>query len=154
MYLDLVTYLPEDILAKVDRASMSVGLEARAPLLDHRVVEFAFRVPTSLKLRDGQQKWLLRELLRRYLPQSLIRRPKSGFAAPVGAWLKGPLRPWAEELLDPARLEREGFLAPGPVAGVWSEYLGGQRKWHTHLWNVLMFQAWLEWARSSGGPSG
>ena len=151
MYLDLVTYLPEDILAKVDRASMSVGLEARAPLLDHRVVEFAFRVPTSLKLRDGQQKWLLRELLRRYLPQSLIRRPKSGFAAPVGAWLKGPLRPWAEELLDPARIEREGFLAPGPVAGVWSEYLGGQRKWHTHLWNVLMFQAWLEWARSRGG---
>ncbi|HEY6642543.1 asparagine synthase (glutamine-hydrolyzing) [Povalibacter sp.] len=147
MYLDLVTYLPEDILAKVDRASMSVGLEARAPLLDYRVVELAFRIPTALKLRDGQQKWILRELLRRYLPESLIKRPKTGFAAPVSAWLSGPLRPWAEALLDPARIAREGYLVAEPIAALWAEYLGGQRKWHTHLWNVLMFQAWLEWAQ-------
>ncbi|HMN43718.1 MAG TPA: asparagine synthase (glutamine-hydrolyzing) [Povalibacter sp.] len=147
MYLDLVTYLPEDILAKVDRASMAVGLEARAPLLDYRVVELAFRIPTSLKLRDGQQKWILRQLLRRYLPETLIKRPKTGFAAPVSAWLSGALRTWAQALLDPARIAREGYLAPGPIADLWTQYLGGQRKWHTHLWNVLMFQAWLEWAQ-------
>jgi asparagine synthase (glutamine-hydrolysing) len=147
MYLDLITYLPEDILAKVDRASMAVGLEARAPLLDYRVIELAFRIPASLKLRDGQQKWILRELLKRYLPETLIKRPKTGFAAPVSAWLSGALRPWAEALLDPARLAREGYLSPEPIAALWAEYLGGQRKWHTHLWNVLMFQAWLEWAQ-------
>ncbi len=147
MYLDLVTYLPEDILAKVDRASMAVGLEARAPLLDYRVVELAFRIPTALKLRDGQQKWILRELLRRYLPETLIKRPKTGFAAPVSAWLSGALRPWAQALLDPSRIAHEGYLSPAPVADLWSQYLAGQRKWHTHLWNVLMFQAWLEWAQ-------
>ena len=147
MYLDLVTYLPEDILAKVDRASMAVSLEARAPLLDYRVIELAFRIPTDLKLRDGQQKWILRELLRRYLPDTLIKRPKTGFAAPVSAWLNGPLRPWAQDLLDEQRIAREGYLAPAPISALWTEYLAGQRKWHTHLWNVLMFQAWLAWAR-------
>ncbi|HEY5810104.1 MAG TPA: asparagine synthase (glutamine-hydrolyzing) [Povalibacter sp.] len=154
MYLDLVTYLPEDILVKVDRATMAVGLEARAPLLDYRVVELAFRIPTDLKLRDNQQKWILRQLLRRYLPDTLIKRPKIGFGAPVGAWLEGPLRPWAQDLLDPARISREGYLLAGPIAALWQEFLGGQRKWHTHLWNVLMFQAWLEWARQRPSPRG
>ncbi len=146
MYLDLATYLPEDILVKVDRATMAVGLEARAPLLDYRVVEMAFRIPTSMKLRDDQQKWLLRQLLRRYLPDSLIKRPKVGFGSPIASWLEGPLRSWAQELLDPARIAREGHLAAEPIAHLWNEFLSGQRKWHTHLWNVLMFQAWWEWA--------
>ena len=146
MYLDLATYLPEDILVKVDRATMAVGLEARAPLLDYRVVEMAFRIPTSMKLRDDQQKWLLRQLLRRYLPDSLIKRPKVGFGSPIASWLEGPLKSWAQELLDPARIAREGHLAAEPIAHLWNEFLSGQRKWHTHLWNVLMFQAWWEWA--------
>ncbi|HKE95277.1 MAG TPA: asparagine synthase C-terminal domain-containing protein, partial [Povalibacter sp.] len=138
--------LAEDIMAKVDRATMAVGLEARAPLLDYRVVELAFRIPATLKLRDRQQKWILRQLLRRYLPDTLIKLPKVGFGAPVRDWLHGPLRPWAQQLLEPARIARDGYLLPGPITGLWTEYLGGQHKWHTHLWNVLMFQAWLEWA--------
>jgi len=145
MYLDLVTYLPEDILTKVDRATMSLGLEARAPLLDWRVVELAFRIPLDMKLRDGQQKWLLKQLLRKYLPDSLIYRSKQGFGAPIGGWLKGPLRDWAQTQLDPQRMAREGYLQPGPITAIWSEFLAGQRKWHTHLWNVVMFQAWLDW---------
>jgi len=144
MYLDLVTYLPEDILTKVDRATMAVGLEARAPLLDYRVVEFAFHLPLAMKLRDGQQKWILKQLLRRYLPDPLVDRQKKGFGAPVGGWLKGPLRDWAQQLLDPARLQREGHFNPEPITKIWNEFLGGERKWHTHLWNVLMFQAWAE----------
>lgn len=147
MYLDLMTYLPEDILTKVDRATMAVGLEARAPLLDYRVVELAFQIPLEMKLRDGQQKWLLKQLLRRYLPDPLIYRPKQGFGAPVSGWLKGPLRDWASALLDPARLAREGHFHPEPITALWTEFLAGQRKWHTHLWNVLMFQAWLEWVK-------
>jgi asparagine synthase (glutamine-hydrolysing) len=145
MYLDMVTYLPEDILVKVDRSTMFVGLEARAPLLDYRVVELAFRIPSHMKLREGQQKWLLKRLLRRYLPDSLVDRPKRGFGAPVSEWLKGPLRDWAQHHLEPARLLREGFFQPEPIGAIWSEFLAGRRKWHTHLWNVLMFQAWVEW---------
>jgi len=151
MYLDLMTYLPEDILTKVDRSTMSVGLEARAPLLDYRVAELAFRIPLDMKLRDGQQKWLLKQLLRRYLPDPLIYRPKQGFGAPVGGWLKGALRDWAQQQLDPARLAREGHFQPGPIATIWREFLAGRRKWHTHLWNVLMFQTWLEWLNAPGG---
>jgi asparagine synthase (glutamine-hydrolysing) len=146
MYLDLATYLPEDILVKVDRATMAVGLEARAPLLDYRVVEMAFRIPTSMKLRNDQQKWILRQLLRRYLPDPLIKKPKVGFGAPIASWLEGPLKSWAQQLLDPARVASEGFLAPAPIHDLWTQFLGGQRKWHTHLWSVLMFQAWYEWA--------
>jgi asparagine synthase (glutamine-hydrolysing) len=145
MYLDLVTYLPEDILTKVDRASMSVGLEARAPLLDWRVVELAFRIPLHMKLQGGEQKWLLKRLLCKYLPASLVYRSKQGFGAPVGGWLKGPLRDWAQNQLDPARIAREGHLQAAPITAIWSEFLAGERKWHTHLWNVVMFQAWLEW---------
>lgn len=144
MYLDLITYLPEDILTKVDRATMAVGLEARAPLLDYRVVELAFRIPFGMKLRGTEQKWILKQLLRKYLPDPLVFRGKKGFGAPVGEWLKGPLREWASDLLSKERLDREGHFDAARISGIWTEFLGGERKWHTHLWNVLMFQAWFQ----------
>lgn len=152
MYLDFVTYLPEDILTKVDRATMAVGLEARAPLLDYRVVELAFRVPYDMKKRGTEQKWLLKQLLRKYLPDPLVFRAKKGFGAPVAEWLKGPLRPWASDLLSRERLQREGHFDAARINGIWGEFLDGQRKWHTHLWNVLMFQAWLEYLGRARRP--
>jgi asparagine synthase (glutamine-hydrolysing) len=144
MLFDLVSYLPDDILVKVDRASMGTSLEARTPYLDHRVVEFAWRLPFDLKIRNGEGKWLLRRVLERHVPKAMFERPKHGFGVPIDAWLRGPLREWAEDLLSRDRLSREGFLRPAPIRSVLREHLDGRRNYQYRLWAVLMFQSWLE----------
>jgi asparagine synthase (glutamine-hydrolysing) len=144
MYMDLMTYLPEDTLTKVDRASMAVGLEARVPFLDHRIVDFAWRLPVEFKVHRGESKRILRLVLARYVPPRLFERPKIGFDAPLGGWLRGPLRPWVEELLDPSELEKQGIFNPAPIRQVWREHLRGKRDRAKQLWSVLMFQAWRQ----------
>jgi len=148
MHLDMETYLPGDILTKVDRAAMGVSLEGRIPLLDTDIVEFAWRIPFHMKVRDGRGKWLMRETLYKHVPKQLIDRPKRGFGIPLDVWLRGPLREWAEDLLDESRLKREGFFHAAPIRQKWQEHLSGTRNWHFYLWDVLMFQAWLQHNRS------
>ncbi len=142
MYLDSLSYLPDDILCKVDRAAMSVSLETRVPFLDHRVAELAWRLPPHMQIRDGQGKWALRQMLYRHVPRALIERPKQGFGIPVGQWLRGPLRAWAEPLLDARRLEAEGYFHAAPIRDRWARHLSGREDHTAALWAVLSFQAW------------
>jgi asparagine synthase (glutamine-hydrolysing) len=143
MARDLVHYLPDDILVKLDRASMAVALESRVPMLDHRVMEFAWSLPMALKRREGQTKWVLRQVLYRHVPRAMIDRPKKGFSVPIAAWLRGPLKEWAADLLDAKRLEAEGFLNPVMISTAWNEHVSGRVDRHNDLWSVLMFQQWL-----------
>lgn len=152
MYCDMASYLVGDILVKLDRATMAASLEARSPFLDHRVVEFAWRLPTALKIRKGQGKWLLRQVLRRYLPEYLFERPKQGFNVPIGLWLRGPLRDWAQELLDMRRIRDDGFIDSRNVQASWQEHLAGRHDRSRYLWSVLMVQSWLD-ANRNANPS-
>ncbi len=152
--IDTLTYLPDDILVKVDRASMAVGLEVRVPLTDHRLVEFGWQLPRRFHVRHGRRKWLLRELLRRYVPDALIERPKAGFVFPLSGLLRGPLRDWAEDLLDAKRVESEGLLDPAPIRDIWQQQLTGDARWQYRLWGILMFQAWKRrWIDQGAGAA-
>jgi asparagine synthase (glutamine-hydrolysing) len=144
LWLDLTGYLPDDILTKLDRAAMATSLETRVPFLDRGVFDLAWRLPMSVKLRDGATKWLLRQVLNRHVPPGLVERPKMGFGFPIGPMLSGPLRPWAEGLLDERRLRHQGLLDPAPIRRAWHQHLGGRRDLAHELWAVLALQAWLD----------
>lgn len=144
MYLDTITYLPGDILTKVDRASMATSLEARVPLLDHRLVEFAWRLPLSMKVRNGSGKWALKQIVHRHVPAEIMERPKMGFSVPLDRWLRGPLREWSEDLLDAERIVAEGFFRPAPIRRLLENHLSGKASNEHHLWSILMFQSWLD----------
>jgi asparagine synthase (glutamine-hydrolysing) len=148
MLLDSLHYLHDDILVKVDRASMSTGLEARAPFLDKRVAAFAWRLPLEWKIQGGVGKWILRQVLYRYVPKTMVDRPKRGFGVPLDRWLRSELRDWAESLLDPSRLRREAIFHPAPIRKKWDEHISGHRNWAFELWDILMFQSWLENSRN------
>lgn len=153
MLLDARSYLPDDILVKVDRAAMAVGLETRVPMIDHDVFEFAWRLPGDYKIREGQGKWLLRQLLYRHVPKSLVDRPKKGFSVPLALWLRGPLKEWGASLLDGARLRRDGVFHAAPIMRKWQEHQAGKHDWSTHLWSVLMTQAWLDATGAAASPA-
>ena len=148
--IDMLTYLPENILTKVDRASMAFSLEARVPLLDHRVIAFAWGLEPNLLYRRRRPKWLLRQVLDRYLPSRLVDRPKMGFGVPIAAWLSGPLRDWADSMLSERRLVEGGILDAGLVRARWREHLSGRRDWQFQLWSVLMFESWRDRWFASG----
>lgn len=143
-YWDTMMYMPDDILTKVDRASMAVSLEVRVPLIDHRVVEYAWTLPRKFKVRDGMSKWILRQVLYRRVPRQLIERPKMGFAVPIDEWFRGPLKEWASDLLSPESIKRYGIVNPVPVERIWAEHLSGNRNWAALLWNVIMLQSWCQ----------
>jgi asparagine synthase (glutamine-hydrolysing) len=149
MFMDSVLYLPDDILVKVDRASMAVSLEARVPLLDHRVYEFAWSLPLAWKVSGQIGKRPLRRIVERHVPAALLDRPKMGFGIPLQDWLRGPLRDWAEALLSEERLRRDGVFRPAPIRTKWTEHLDGRRNWSYYLWDILMFQSWLDHNKAS-----
>lgn len=144
MLEDTLSYLPDDILCKVDRASMANSLETRVPFLDHKLAEYAWRLPDSMKVRNGEGKWALRQILYKYVPRSLIDRPKKGFGVPIGEWLRGPLRDWADDLLSKSKIDSQGLLYSEPIADIWEQHLSNKNDWSDQLWGILMFQLWME----------